>query len=354
MIKQSSRDILLLTPGSLLTPSKLKKWKSVSKIIVAVVLPIYVAKYLKTFNKKPLFIYCSTCYPWDTLPAVVLKLITGVSIICVSHDTPMQKAGYQFFRKSEKFGVLKSTIYSIVEKFEEFLLEFVDVPIAVSQYALDFFNPNTVRNRAILSSNGIPSVISENYIGHEREYNIVYIGRVIERKNLENMFRAISLGEFKDKISVLIITNSGEDKVRQLVGKFQIPRSVNLVIKYNASEDEKYALLRKSEISINISYDETFSLSTMESASQGAALLLSDRKFFRDIYKDAAIYVDPYNPEEIRESIMTLLSDRTLLYKMQTKSIQIARNYLNDTIARSDYNKILRKIKHKLESTRDC
>ena len=340
LIKISTDESLLITPYSFLPERIIDKHRLISKILTTFMLPFHAIKHSILKDQKIKFIYCSTCYSWDTLPSIIIKLLTGAKIICISHDTPKQLAGYSFYRNSESYPVIKSILFTLIGRFQVFLLNYVDVPVSISQFALTFFKPD-VRKRTILSSNGICKVVEESELKKNRPYDIVILGRIIPRKNVSNIFRSLSGKSFSRKIKVLVITNTNKDVTEPVIMGNLDKQLIDLTVQYDASETEKLNLLKQSKIYISLSRDENFSIATLEAASMGVALILSDYSFFRDIYGDAAIYVIPEKAESLWKEINEFLTSDDKLLKYRARSIELAKNYLYANIAEREYNKII-------------
>lgn len=56
---------------------------------------------------------------------------------------------------------------------------------------------------------------------------------------------------------------------------------------------------------------EPFGLSVLEAAQAGCALILSDIATFRELWEDAAIFVDPAEPAQFAQAVSLLMSDDT-------------------------------------------
>ena len=341
--KISKSECVTIRPDHIFSKLSMEH-KSLIKAVMVFALPILLIKMKIKDKKKIKFIYCTTCYAWDILPAVLIKFITGSEVICVSHDTPLQKEGYVFFRKKENMSIFKSFLFTALEKLQEFLVSFVDIPIAISEFAMSFFSEAIPRERILLSSNGVPSVLTVDEADNSRIYDVVYVGRVIHRKNIPNLLKALSLKEFSRNLSLAFISNSDETEIRKMMEENLLTDTVKTHIFHKATEKEKYDILKKARISINISKDENFSISTLESASSGTALILSDSDFFKRIYKDSAIYVDPDKPDKIRSALDLLLNNESLMREMQAKAIRIAERYKYENLATNEYAGIIDRI----------
>jgi glycosyltransferase involved in cell wall biosynthesis len=119
---------------------------------------------------------------------------------------------------------------------------------------------------------------------------------------------------------------------------------LNLTVKYDASEEEKFNLLSQSKVYVSLSKDENFSIAAMEAASMGCVLILSDYSFFRDIYGEGAIYVDEDSGDKIWKNITNALNNQRMLEEYSDLAIKIASKYLVENVARQDYELVLKNI----------
>ena len=347
LVKISRERTMVLTPDMVLPIGFVLRHQTLSKIPLMFAVPIYIVKKVLKRGARIKFIYCTTCYTWDILPAILMKFMTSATVVCVSHDTPKQLEGFYFYRNSEKLSLAKSILSVYVGKSQEFLLRYVDIPVAMSKFAMDFFEPDGIRERAILASSGVPNVIEEDDLHGEREYDIVYLGRVVPRKNVDVIFRCLSLSDFPKKIRVLIITNTEKSNVMNTIEPYLDHSLIDLAVRFNATEQEKFDLLKRAKLYISLSRDETFSSATLEAASQGDALILSDYTFFRNIYGGAAIFVDPNDLDAIWKEIRRLLTDNSSLLSLQRKSLKVAGKYIYRDIATREYSEIINRISYK-------
>ena len=339
MIRVSERKTLLVLPEKLIRKKFLVKHQSASKIFLVFLIPILIIKTCVKQKYRIRFIYCSTCYPWDTLPAIFIKKICDTRIVCISHDTPKQLFGYTFYRIGENFPVVKSMLFAAIGKFQNFLLRYVDVPIGVSEFAMDFFRNPNVRGRAIMSSNAIYTILSEGEINNPRTYDIVILGRIIPRKNVQKIIKAFRNRSYERRLKLLVITNSAEESVEREILRYVDYGLIVPTCRYSVNEDQKLDLLKRSKIYISLSQDENFSVAAMEAASMGTALILSDYVFFRNIFGQSAIYVNENDPDELWNQVCNLLDDKERL-RYSENALRVASNYLSTNVARNDYYRI--------------
>ncbi|MGE6741323.1 glycosyltransferase family 4 protein [Allorhizobium pseudoryzae] len=78
--------------------------------------------------------------------------------------------------------------------------------------------------------------------------------------------------------------------------------------------------LVKAAIFVSPSIYEPFGLAALEAARLGAALVLSDIPTYRELWQDAALFVDPHDPRAIADAINRLSHDSALRLALSTRS----------------------------------
>lgn len=329
------KSVLVFKPSIFFNQGVLRKHFRMVKLLLPFVYFIAGLKSVQVHKQRFDLIYCGTCYPNDTLGAYLLKLVTGTPVVCVSHDTPAQLEGYRFFRISEKQGRIVSLLSSAYGKLEILLIQKIDLAASISKFGRKYLEAITGTDKIIDSYNGIGKIWVDGTVEVEsRKFDITYLGRIIARKNINNLLEVVlKLTDDFPFIKFLIISNTPDERMKEVydyVAKNFISKNVTII--KDATEEEKFSLLKQSKISINISYDETFSISTLEAASCGNALVLSDLSTFHDIYGDNAVYVDLNDPENIYMSVKELLSNRKILQEFMEKALRTASNYLYSSV----------------------
>ena len=79
---------------------------------------------------------------------------------------------------------------------------------------------------------------------------------------------------------------------------------------------------------------EPFGLAPLEAAAQGCALLLADLPTFREVWADAAIYLDPLDPDAWAHRLQTMLDDPDATRRAGHLVRQCARRYTADAMVR--------------------
>ena len=71
--------------------------------------------------------------------------------------------------------------------------------------------------------------------------------------------------------------------------------------------------MQRASIYASVALYEPFGLAVLEAAQAGCALVLSDTKVFRELWDDAAIFVDPFDVAALSATLRSLLGDAALM-----------------------------------------
>jgi glycosyltransferase involved in cell wall biosynthesis len=101
------------------------------------------------------------------------------------------------------------------------------------------------------------------------------------------------------------------------------------------SHDELLEAMETASIFVSPALYEPFGLSVLEAARAGCALLLSDIPTFRELWEGAAIFFDPRDRRDLRQSLRALCSDNLLRARLQRAAADRAKRYpLRNTVSR--------------------
>lgn len=133
-------------------------------------------------------------------------------------------------------------------------------------------------------------------------------------------------------------------RVKKNIHKFQVEENIHFFGSYNYSDLEKvYSNFNYVYVPSII---ETYSANYLEAFFFKKPLIVSDRKFSRDICKDAALFIDPLNPRVSASIIAELINSDT----MKDSLIKKGKEILKKTVTqRERFIKIQRLIKKHIE-----
>lgn len=150
----------------------------------------------------------------------------------------------------------------------------------------------------------------------EKPY-LFYIGLIVPHKNIENLLRAFK--NFLEKYKEYSLVLSGRI-VRELINPENLIKELNLeekvILTGRIADEEKVALMRNASAFVFISTHEGFGLPILEAQSLGVPVLTSNVTALPEIGGAGALYVDPYNIEEITRGMEEIIMNENLRKKL--------------------------------------
>ncbi|MFQ5952677.1 MAG: glycosyltransferase [Candidatus Omnitrophota bacterium] len=147
--------------------------------------------------------------------------------------------------------------------------------------------------------------------GLDKPY-LLYTGNFKPHKNLENLIKAFDLlpEELKNGYRLFLIGGSDREaasleqavKERGLSGKV-VPISM-------VDRDEVFVFLKNASAFVFPSLAEGFGIPPVEAMAAGIPVASSDLAPMREVLGDAALFFDPYNPEDISRAILKLIREK--------------------------------------------
>lgn len=150
---------------------------------------------------------------------------------------------------------------------------------------------------------------------------ILYIGRIEEKKNIANLIKAFGIFHQKYPDYELILTGKIDPSFKSLNIKFQIsnqyqnPNEKNknhnssFIIHHSIkflgyiSEEKKYQLLRESVALVHVPFEEGFGFPLLEAFDFALPVVASDIPVLREIGGEACLYVNPGSPADIARGL---------------------------------------------------
>lgn len=275
-----------------------------------------------------------------------------VPIILMIHDITLLRIP-QYFSRQNVFD-LKRRLRQFIEKGIFFICN--------SEYTrkdfIDYFKISPDRIKAIhlgVDDNFVPTLGKENALKIRNKYQlkdspyILYMGRVDRYKNIENIIKAFNslVKKGRNKDHILVIAGSSVGNYGQHLLKMinELGLGERVIMTGFIPQDDLPLLLSNSTIFIYLSIYEGFGLSVVEAMACGAPVITSNVSSLPEVAGDAAILVDPYNVEQIADSMETLLYDYKLRETLKAKSLNRAKQFSWEKTAQSTlqvYKEILR------------
>lgn len=169
-----------------------------------------------------------------------------------------------------------------------------------------------------------------------RERYIIAVSTMDPRKNFIRLVEAFE--KIKDKSVKLYIIGMSFKAFNTPDLKKLISENVHLP--GYIPDDALQKMYQDALLSIYPSLYEGFGLPPLESMTYGCPAINSDIPALREVSGDAALYVDPYDIEDITDKINRLLEDESLREELRLKGLEQIKNYSWDKSARQVYDLI--------------
>ena len=167
----------------------------------------------------------------------------------------------------------------------------------------------------------------------EAERYILAVSSMDPRKNFIRLVEAFD--KIKDKsVKLYIIGMSfkafNTPDLQKLIGE-------NVHLPGYIPDEKLQTMYQNALLSVYPSLYEGFGLPPLESMTYGCPAINSDIPALREVSQDAALYVDPYNVDDITQKIEQLLVDEPLRKELQEKGLQQIKKYSWDKSAKQVY-----------------
>ncbi len=157
---------------------------------------------------------------------------------------------------------------------------------------------------------------------------LFYIGRLEKKKNILNMIKAFAMAkkDYPDLHLALAGAHGyGFEEMQELIKELKVEDSVK-ILGY-LQEQEAAAILGGAELMLFTTLYEGFGLPILEGMASGAPVLASDLPPHHEVGGEAAIYSDPYDPEDMAEKIKMVLGNSELRQKLSVAGLEQVKQF---------------------------
>lgn len=159
---------------------------------------------------------------------------------------------------------------------------------------------------------------------------LFYIGRLEKKKNIENILKAVK------GLNILLV----------LAGKkgLEFPNYQLQITNYQylgwVNDKDAQMLMNEAEILLYPSLYEGFGFPILDAFSLGVPVITSNCASMPEVAGDAALLVNPKNPQEITEAIKKILTNPELKNNLISKGKERAKQFSWQTCAQKTWNEI--------------
>ncbi|MBY0224753.1 MAG: glycosyltransferase family 4 protein [Hyphomicrobium sp.] len=189
-------------------------------------------------------------------------------------------------------------------------------------------------DKVIVPSYGFAHMLQQEY-GLQPHLTVVLNGRIEPESSRRQPSHILIAGRLWDRAKNVTIIDEAADRAHLLVraagpvtgpnGEHaQLHHLTTLGVLSPAQLSEEYA---DAKIFVSVPLYEPFGLSVLEAAQHGCALVLSNISTLRELWSDAAVFVDPRDAEQLTNCLQRLNRDADLCRSLGRRAAEIARRY---------------------------
>lgn len=164
----------------------------------------------------------------------------------------------------------------------------------------------------------------------KKKRQILYVGSINERKNLIGAIESFERLPKELDYNLVIVGNffdifSLSEKTKEVL--FRAKKNNKIIFKQGLDDNALIVEYNVSRILIFPSFYEGFGLPPLEAMACGTPVITSNLSSMPEVCGDAALYVDPYNIEDITSKMEILINDKNLQKELVSKGLDKVRNF---------------------------
>ena len=264
---------------------------------------------------------------------------TGIKTVVTIHDLIFERYPNQYkwldvqiYRKKFSYACKNSDlIIAISQQTKNDIIEFYNIPEEKIHICYQSCNPIFEQKVSVEEKLRVKTLY------HLPDQYFLYVGSIIERKNLMGICKAYAL--LQNRLDIPLVVIGDGDVYKDEVVMFNI--ITGLTSKIIFLSDQPYARASKGfkhatdfpaiyQMATGMIYPsifEGFGIPVLEALWSGTPVITSNISCMPETGGDAAYYVDPYAPEQIANGLMELSTNTALVTSMVEKGYRHAQNF---------------------------
>jgi glycosyltransferase involved in cell wall biosynthesis len=151
-----------------------------------------------------------------------------------------------------------------------------------------------------------------------RENLVLFVGAIQKRKNIAGLVKAFERLPGSWRLALAGATGGfgAEEQLRAVEGS---PRRADIAVLGYVSDAELSALYSRAAMFAFPSLDEGFGMPVLDAMAHGVPVITSRCSALPEVAGDAALLVDPQDPDELGEEMLRLASDENLRQELSRR-----------------------------------
>ena len=218
------------------------------------------------------------------------------------------------------------------------ILHYRELQNCINDGSIFVTNSDTVNKKLIIlfpELNGrtftINYAISDKFYPEKKEIGfkyILHVATIEPRKNQINMIKAFKKFNLKYPEYKLVMVGQKGWKYEE-IEKEMMSLGKDLLYIDGLTPDELRVFYSNAELFCFPSFNEGFGLPPIEAMACGCPVLSSDIDVHKEIQKDAATYCDPYDPNDIAEKMIYIISNPEYAKSKVSLGLNLVKRYSN-------------------------
>ncbi len=215
---------------------------------------------------------------------------------------------YHLITDSNKGSSIAASISNFLEKTSIYLLRrrnlglITSSPMILGQLNEIFRSPDV---KFLLTTNGINSQLISSPQNGSREFDFVFIGRLVERKGILDLLEALSEVTWDRPLNVAIVGNGPLLSQIKSISHGNKMHSINVL--ESVSDKTKFKILQNSKTLVLPSYEEGWGIVIGEALASGCDVIAYSLDQIRPIWSEAVTWVNTGSVVALAEAISCTL-----------------------------------------------
>ncbi|MFN2458752.1 MAG: glycosyltransferase family 4 protein [Chitinophagaceae bacterium] len=281
--------------------------------------------------------------PFKLSEANIPSVVTIHDLIFERFPHHFKKIDVQIYRKKFQYACkFADKIIAISKQTKDDIVNIYGIPLNKIDVCYQSCDPSFTQ----LKSNEVKESVRIKYKLPQEFF--LYVGSIIQRKNLLNICKAMLLLQKKKEVPLVVIGDGKQYKarVKSFIEQNDLSNQIiflseNTEVKNDLAStvtNNLPAIYQMASAMIYPSFFEGFGLPVLEALCSRIPVVTSNVSCLPETGGDAALYVDPQSPVEIANAMFEVYSNSDLRNEMIQKGLKHAQNFTLQKSAESVIN----------------